>query len=186
MNHLFELPRLRRIAAGVSLACLFGTAGLAQASVADHHEFEATLHVPFKGGGPAIVDLLGGQIQMAFSSVPAVLPHIRTGKLVALGVGSGKRTPALPNVPTIAEAGVAGYEYTTWYGIFAPVKTPRPLIAKLNAEIVKAVESPDIKDRFLALGGDPEPGTPEALRDYMASESAKWAKIIKAGNIRVD
>ena len=144
------------------------------------------VHVPYKGGGPAIVDLLGGQIQMAFSSVPAVLPHIRTGKLVALGVGSGKRTPALPNVPTIAEAGVAGYEYTTWYGIFAPVKTPRPLIAKLNAEIVKAVESPDIKDRFLALGGDPEPGTPEALRDYMANESAKWAKIIKAGNIRVD
>ena len=144
------------------------------------------VHVPYKGGGPAIVDLLGGQIQMAFSSVPAVLPHIRTGKLVALGVGSGKRTPALPNVPTIAEAGVAGYEYTTWYGIFAPVKTPRPLIAKLNAEIVKAVESPDIKDRFLALGGDPEPGTPEALRDYMSNESAKWAKIIKAGNIRVD
>jgi len=144
------------------------------------------VHVPYKGGAPALTDLLGGQIQMAFSSVPAVLPHIKAGRLVALGVGSAKRSPALPNVPTIAEAGVPGYEYTTWYGIFAPAKTPRPLIARLNTEIVKAMETPDIKDRFTALGGDPDPGTPEELRAYMANESAKWAKIIKAANIRVE
>jgi len=144
------------------------------------------VHVPYKGGAPALTDLLGGQIQMAFSSVPAVLPHIKAGRLVALGVGSAKRSPALPNIPTIAEAGVPGYEYTTWYGIFAPAKTPRTLIARLNAEIVKAMETPDIKDRFTALGGDPDPGTPEELRAYMANESAKWAKIIKAANIRVE
>ena len=144
------------------------------------------VHVPYKGGAPALTDLLGGQIQMAFSSVPAVLPHIKAGRLVALGVGSAKRSPALPNVPTIAEAGVPGYEYTTWYGIFAPAKTPRPLIARLNTEIVKAMETPEIKDRFTALGGDPDPGTPEELRAYMANESAKWAKIIKAANIRVE
>lgn len=144
------------------------------------------VHVPYKGGAPALTDLLGGQIQMAFSSVPAVLPHIKAGRLIALGVGSAKRSPALPNIPTIAEAGVPGYEYTTWYGIFAPAKTPRPLIARLNAEIVKAMESPDIKERFTALGGDPDPGTPEELRAYMANESAKWAKIIKAANIRID
>ena len=144
------------------------------------------VHVPYKGGAPALTDLLGGQIQMAFSSVPAVLPHIKAGRLVALGVGSAKRSPALPNIPTIAEAGVPGYEYTTWYGIFAPAKTPRTLIARLNTEIVKAMETPDIKDRFTALGGDPDPGTPEELRAYMANESAKWAKIIKAANIRVE
>jgi len=144
------------------------------------------VHVPYKGGAPALTDLLGGQIQMAFSSVPAVLPHIKAGRLVALGVGSAKRSPALPNIPTIAEAGVPGYEYTTWYGVFAPAKTPRTLIARLNAEIVKAMETPDIKDRFTALGGDPDPGTPEELRAYMANESAKWAKIIKAANIRVE
>ena len=144
------------------------------------------VHVPYKGGAPALTDLLGGQIQMAFSSVPAVLPHVKAGRLVALGVGSAKRSPALPNIPTIAEAGVPGYEYTTWYGIFAPAKTPRTLIARLNAEIVKAMETPDIKDRFTALGGDPDPGTPEELRAYMANESAKWAKIIKAANIRIE
>ena len=144
------------------------------------------VHVPYKGGAPALTDLLGGQIQMAFSSVPAVLPHIKAGRLVALGVGSAKRSPALPNIPTIAEAGVPGYEYTTWYGVFAPAKTPRTLIARLNAEIVKAMETPDIKDRFTALGGDPDPGTPEELRAYMANESAKWAKIIKAANIRIE
>jgi tripartite-type tricarboxylate transporter receptor subunit TctC len=144
------------------------------------------VHVPYKGGAPALTDLLGGQIQMAFSSVPAVLPHIKAGRLVALGVGSAKRSPALPNIPTIAEAGVPGYEYSTWYGIFAPAKTPRTLIARLNAEIVKAMETPDIKDRFTALGGDPDPGTPEELRAYMANESAKWAKIIKAANIRIE
>ena len=144
------------------------------------------VHVPYKGGAPALTDLLGGQIQMAFSSVPAVLPHIKAGRLVALGVGSAKRSPALPNIPTIAEAGVPGYEYTTWYGVFAPAKTPRTLITRLNAEIVKAMETPDIKDRFTALGGDPDPGTPEELRAYMANESAKWAKIIKAANIRVE
>jgi tripartite-type tricarboxylate transporter receptor subunit TctC len=144
------------------------------------------VHIPYKGGAPALTDLLGGQIQMAFSSVPAVLPHIKAGRLLALGVGSAKRSPALPNVPTIAEAGVPGYDYTTWYGIFAPVRTPQPLVAKMNAEIVKAMASPEMNERFIALGGDPEAGTPDGLRIYMANESAKWAKIIKAANIRIE
>ena len=115
-----------------------------------------------------------------------MLPHIKAGRLLALGVGSEKRSPALPNVSTIAEAGVPGYEYTTWYGIFAPARTPQPLVSKLNAEIVKAMASADMTERFIALGGDPEAGTPDELRIYMANESAKWAKIIKAANIRVE
>jgi tripartite-type tricarboxylate transporter receptor subunit TctC len=144
------------------------------------------VHVPYKGGGAAITDLIGGQIQMAFSSVPAVLPQIKAGRLNALGVGSAKRSPALPNVPTIAEAGVPGYEYTTWYGIFAPARTPAPIVARLNAAIVQILKSPEINERFVAQGGDPEPSSPEELRRYMANESARWAKTIKAAGLIVE
>jgi tripartite-type tricarboxylate transporter receptor subunit TctC len=144
------------------------------------------VHVPYKGGAPALTDLIGGQIQMAFSSVPAVLPHIRAGRLNALGVGSAKRSPALPSIPTIAEAGVPGYEYTTWYGIFAPARTPAAIVTRLNAEIVKVLNTPELNDRFVSQGGDPEPTTPDELRRYMAAESAKWAKTIKAANLKFD
>ncbi len=144
------------------------------------------VHVPYKGGAAALTDLIGGQIQMAFSSVPAVLPHIKAGRLNALGVGSAKRSPALPNIPTIAEAGVPGYEYTTWFGIFAPVRTPRAIVTRLNAEIVKALNAPEMNERFVSLGGDPEPGTPDDLRRYMAAESARWTKTIKASGIKLE
>ena len=141
------------------------------------------VHVPYKGGAAAITDVIGGQIHMAFSSVPGVLPHIRAGRLNALGVGSAKRSPALPNIPTIAEAGVPDYEYTTWYGIFAPARTPPEIVAKLNNEIIKALIAPEMNERFVSQGGDPAPTTPDELRRYMAAESARWAKTIKAAGI---
>ncbi|MEQ1775177.1 MAG: tripartite tricarboxylate transporter substrate binding protein [Burkholderiales bacterium] len=144
------------------------------------------VHVPYKGGAQALTDLIGGQIQMAFSSIPAVLPHIKAGRLNVLGVGSAKRSPALPNVPTIAEAGVPGYEYTTWYGIFAPSRTPQAIVTRLNSEIVKGLNAPEINQRFVANGGDPAPSTPDELRRYMIEESARWAKTIKAAGIRID
>lgn len=144
------------------------------------------VHVPYKGGAQALTDLIGGQIQMAFSSIPAVLPHIKAGRLNVLGVGSAKRSAALPNVPTIAEAGVPGYEYSTWYGIFAPARTPSAIITRLNSEVVKALNSPEINQRFVASGGDPAPSTPEELRRYMVEESARWAKTIKIAGIRID
>ncbi|MCE9641892.1 MAG: tripartite tricarboxylate transporter substrate binding protein [Betaproteobacteria bacterium] len=144
------------------------------------------VHVPYKGGGPAIVDLIGGQIHMAFSSVPSVLPHIKAGRLNALGVGGAKRSPSLPDLPTIAEAGVPGYEYTTWYGIFAPAGTPRTIVALLNAQIVKSLAAPDLNEYFASQGADPSPSTPDELRRYMAEESARWAKTIKAANIRLE
>jgi tripartite-type tricarboxylate transporter receptor subunit TctC len=144
------------------------------------------VHVPYKGGSAAVTDLLGGQIQMIFSSVPAVLPHVKAGRLNALGVGSAKRSPALPNIPTIAEAGVPGYEYTTWFGIFAPVRTPQAIVTLLNSEIVKALNTPDMNERLVSLGADPEPGTPDDLRHYMAAESARWAKTIKASGIKLE
>ena len=144
------------------------------------------VHVPYKGGGQATTDLIGGQIQMGFSSVPSVLPHIKAGRLNALGVGSAKRTPALPNVPTIAEAGVPGYEYTTWYGIFAPARTPQAIVTRLNSEIVKSLNAPDVNQRLVASGGDPAPSTPDELRRYMIEESARWAKTIKVAGIRIE
>jgi tripartite-type tricarboxylate transporter receptor subunit TctC len=144
------------------------------------------VHVPYKGGAPALTDLIGGQIHMAFSSVPAVLPHIKAGRLNALGVGSAKRSPALPNIPTIAEAGVPGYEYTTWYGIFAPARTPAPIVARLNKEIVKVLVLPELNERFVSQGADPAPSTPGELSHYMAAESARWAKTIKTAGIRIE
>ena len=141
------------------------------------------VHVPYKGGGPAITDLIGGQIQMAFSSVPAVLPHVKAGRLNALGIGSARRSPALPDIPTIAEAGVPGYEYTTWFGIFAPARTPAAIVGRLNTEIVQALRAPDINERFVSQGGDPAPSTPDELRRYMAAESARWTKTIQAAGI---
>lgn len=144
------------------------------------------VHVPYKGGAPAITDLIGGQIHMAFSSVPAVLPHINAGRLNALGVGSAKRSPALPNIPTIAEAGVPGYEYTTWYGVFAPAGTPALIISRLNAEIVKALAAPELNERFVSQGADPAPSSADELRRYMAEETARWAKTIKTAGIRLE
>ncbi len=143
------------------------------------------VHVPYKGGAQALTDVMGGQIQMAFSSIPAVLQHIKAGRLVALGVGSAKRSAALPAVQAIGEV-VPGYEYTTWYGIFAPVKTPQAIVTRLNAEIVKGLAAPEIHQRFVANGGDPAPSTPDELRKYMIEESARWAKTIKAAGIRID
>ncbi len=144
------------------------------------------VHVPYKGGAPALTDLIGGQIHMAFSSVPAVLPHMKAGRLTALGIGSAKRSPALPIIPTIAEAGVPGYEYTTWYGIFAPARTPAPIVARLNKEIVKLLVTAELNERFVSQGADPAPTTSDELRDYMAAESVRWAKIIKTAGIRIE
>lgn len=144
------------------------------------------VHVPYKGGAQAITDLIGGQIHMVFSSVPAVLPHVKAGRLNALGVGSAKRTPVLPNVPTIAEGGVAGFEYSAWNGIFAPVRTPQTIVARLNSELVKGMAAPEINQRFIAGGGEPASSTPEELRRFMLEETSRWAKAIKIAGIKIE
>ena len=141
------------------------------------------VHVPYKGGAQALTDVMGGQIQMAFSSIPAILPHIKAGRLNALGVGSAKRSSALPNVQAIAEV-VPGYEYTTWFGIFAPARTPQAIVTRLNSEIVKGLAAPELNQRFVANGGEPAPSTPDELRRYMIEESARWANTIKVAGIR--
>jgi tripartite-type tricarboxylate transporter receptor subunit TctC len=144
------------------------------------------VHVPYKGGAQAITDLIGGQIHMAFSSVPAVLPHVKAGRLNALGVGSAKRSPVLPNVPTVAESGVPGYEYTAWNAVFVPVKTPQSIVTRLNSELVKGLAAPEIHQRFIANGGEPASSTPDELRRFMLEESARWAKAIKMAGIKIE
>ena len=123
---------------------------------------------------------------MVFSSVPAVLPHVKAGRLNALGVGSAWRSAALPNVPTIAESGVPGYEYTAWNGIFVPARTPQDIVARLNRETVKGLAAAEIHQRFIANGGEPASSTPDEMRRFMVEESARWAKIIKLAGIKIE
>jgi tripartite-type tricarboxylate transporter receptor subunit TctC len=144
------------------------------------------VHVPYKGGAASIADLIAGQVQLVFSSAPSVVPHVRGGRLRALAVGSAKRTPALPDVPTVAESGVPGYEYTTWYGIFAPAGTPAPILARLNAEIVRILAAPELTQRFQSQGGDPASSTPQELAAYMREEAARWDRVIRTAGIRIE
>jgi tripartite-type tricarboxylate transporter receptor subunit TctC len=141
-------------------------------------------HIPYKGGGPAVVDLLAGQHVIYFGNVPTVIQHARAGRLRALAVTGPKRTPAAPDIPTVAESGVPGYEVTTFYGVSAPAKTPRPIIDRLHAEIVRALATPELRDRLKGQGAEPVGNTPEQYTAFMVGEIAKWAKVIKAAGIK--
>ncbi len=145
-----------------------------------------TVHVPYKGQGPATADLLAGQVQMLYSSIPSVLPMVREGRLNALAIGSAKRLASLPNVPTIAESGVPGYEAYSWIGIVAPLKTPPEIITKLNREIVAILQQKDVEDDLLRQGAVPVGDTPEHFGQYIKDEMAKWGAIVKSANIKAD
>ena len=142
------------------------------------------VHVPFKGGGPAMMDVIAGNTQIAVGSLIQMLPQIKGGTLKALGVGSAKRVPALPDVPTISEAGVPGYEVTNWWGIAAPAGTPRPVIERLHRELSAVVASSETQKRFEAEGADPLQMTPEEFGRFIAQETAKWSKVVKEAGIR--
>ena len=144
------------------------------------------LHVPYKGAVPAITDLLGGQISMIFSSMPPALPHMKSGKLRALGVTSTTRSPVTPELPTIAESGLKGYVVNNWYGILAPRGTPKEIVAKLNAEIVKILNMPDVKESLSIQGAEPSTSTPQQFAAYIKEETEKWAKIVKNSGVKVD
>ena len=144
------------------------------------------VHVPYKGAGPAIVDVLGGHVPMLFDNIPSVQPQVTSGKMKAIGVTSAKRSPAMPNVPTFAEAGLAGFEANSWWAILAPAGTPKDIIARLNTEVVKALNDPGLRERFIGLGADPAPSTPEEAAAHIRAEVAKWAGIVKASGARVD
>lgn len=144
------------------------------------------LHVPYKGSAPAMTDLIGGQVQLMFADAPTALPQIRSGRVRPIGVASPKRTALLPELPTIAEAGVAGYEAYSWAAFVAPAATPREVVARLNADIVRALSQPDVKQRLLEAGAEAMPTTPEQFARLLKAEMTKWAKVIKERNIQAD
>jgi tripartite-type tricarboxylate transporter receptor subunit TctC len=144
------------------------------------------VHIPYKGNAPAITDLLGGQVQLAYLGIPPVQPHIQSGKLKALAVTSERRSATLPQVPTIAESGVPGYELSPWYGILAPAGTPSDIVMKLNAAIAKIVRTPEMKEKLAGIGAEAETTTPEAYGARMKSDLARWTKVIRSAHIGRD
>jgi tripartite-type tricarboxylate transporter receptor subunit TctC len=143
-------------------------------------------HVPYKGSAPAVSDLLGGQIAIMFDNLPSALPHVKAGKLRPIAVTSAKRSPELPDTPTVAEAGVPGFEATSWFGMFAPAATPPAIVAQLNAVIVKALNDPDVKKKITEQGAEPYPEKPAEFAAFIQAETAKWGKVVKASGASLD
>ncbi|MBI3069327.1 MAG: tripartite tricarboxylate transporter substrate binding protein [Betaproteobacteria bacterium] len=144
------------------------------------------VHVPYKGGGPGMTDLIAGRISLYFATVAVSRPHIQAGRLRAIGVTTAKRSAAMPEVPTIAESGLPGYEVSGWYGIVAPAGTPRPVVNRLHAAFAKVLALEEVKDRLLGLGVEAAPRPGEEFRRYAEAEIAKWGKIVRALNIRAE
>jgi tripartite-type tricarboxylate transporter receptor subunit TctC len=144
------------------------------------------IHVPYKGSAPAVTDLVGGQIDIMFDNMPSAIQHVRSGRLKALAVTTAKRSPELPNVPTIAEAGVPGYEATSWFGMFAPANTPAPVVAKLNAALVKVLSDAEVKKKLAEQGAEPYSEKPEQFAEFIRKETAKWSQVVKAAGASVD
>jgi len=142
------------------------------------------VHVPYKGAGPALVDVIAGQVHMTFASVLSSLPHVKSGRLRPLGVTSAQRSVAIPQLPTLAEAGVKGYRTTTWYGLLAPANTPAPIVSRLSGEMRKLLESGDVKNRILADGAQPVGGTPHQFQEHLASEMARAREIIQRAGLQ--
>lgn len=146
----------------------------------------STAHVPYRGGGPAVTDVMGGQVPLLWVSIPAAAQHVKSGKLKALAVSTLKRSAAFPDVPTMQEAGVADFEVDSWYAMFVPAKTPKAVIDKLNAALNAVLKEPDIREKLLAQGSEAVGGTPEALARAVSIELPKWAKLAKDANIKAE
>jgi len=144
------------------------------------------VHIPYKGGAMAINDLIGGQVQVMWESLNSIAPHARSGKVRPLAVSGARRSPGFPELPTIAEAGVPGYEAGTWTGVIGPAGLPRPIVEKLNAAANAAIRSPVFVDRFAVIGDEPAGGTPEDFGDLIRKDSAKWADVVKRSGARID
>ena len=140
-------------------------------------------HIPYKGNNPAITDTIGGHVHMLFAGVPSLLPHVSAGRLRAIAISTLKRAPAMPSVPTFDESGLKGYEATNWFGVFAPAKTPKELVARLNAEFDRVIRSPELTERFNNDGLEPVGGLPESFASFVRAEIDKYAKVIKAAGI---
>jgi len=144
-------------------------------------------HVPYKGGGPAVVDVVGGQIPLVFTAIASAQQHVRSGRLVAVGVPSAKRSGALPDVPTFNESGVvSGFDVNSWVGIFAPAKTPPAVVARLQKELAAVLQSPFVKERYATLGIEPVGNTPEVFGAQVRDDLARWEKVVKAAGVKVE
>jgi tripartite-type tricarboxylate transporter receptor subunit TctC len=144
------------------------------------------VHVPYKGGGPAMIDLLGGNIQLIFATAASAVGHIKSGKIRALAVTTLKRSPLVPDLPTVAETGLKGFEANNWYGILVPAKTSRAIIMRLNKDVSTALTTPDVKELLFKQGLDAAPESPEAFGAYIKSELTKWAKVVKAAGLKAE
>ena len=143
-------------------------------------------HIPYKGAAPALTELLGGQIDLLFPGITPVVAHVKSGRLKALGLTSRKRSPALPDVPTMIELGVANFEATGWYGVLVPAGTPQNIVTRLNRELMTVLNLPDLKERLASQGGDAVSSTPGEFAAFIADELKKWTRVIRAANIQVD
>ena len=143
-------------------------------------------HIPYKGAGQVVGDLLAGQLQLASMGFPVAMPHVKAGKLRAIAVTSAARSPLLPELPTVAEGGLAGFDVTSWYGVFGPAALPREIVNKLNAEIGRGINAPDLKERLTALGAEPSTKNPDEYARYVRDEIVKWAKVVKASGAKLD
>jgi tripartite-type tricarboxylate transporter receptor subunit TctC len=144
------------------------------------------LHVPYKGTGVLLGDLFSGQVSLLFTSMPAVLPHVNSGKLRGIAVGSAKRSPAAPDVPTVAESGVPGFEYVAWYGLFAPARTPKAIVDRIHRDVTRALGDADLAQRLASQGAEPSPMNPQALARYMRQDHERWKTVIREAKIRVE
>jgi tripartite-type tricarboxylate transporter receptor subunit TctC len=143
-------------------------------------------HIPYKGGGQAMADVVGGQIPLVFTAIATAQQYVRTGRLVAIAVPSAKRSSALPEVATFQESGFAGFDVTSWVGIFAPAKTPAPVVEKLNRELEAALKTPFVRERYATLGIEPVGNTPAQFGEQVRADLARWAEVVKAANVKVD
>ena len=163
-----------------------GTSTHLAAALFEHLARVKLVHVPYKGGGPAIVDVLAGQVPVTFGTAASVSPHTKTGRLRGLAMTGGQRSAVLPDLPTIAESGVPGYEMLNWLGLFAPAGTPRAVVEKLNAEALRAVRSAEVRDRLNGSGAEPSPLATAAFAPFVKSEIDKWAKVVAATGMTAD
>lgn len=143
-------------------------------------------HIPYRGSAPALVDLMGGEVQVSFDTMPSVVGHIRNGKIKPLAVAAAKRNPALPNVPTMAEAGVKGVEMSAWYGIYMPASTPKDVVARVNAEVNKVIAMPETQTRLTAIGAELNAMTPEAFKAFHDAENKRYGELIRRKNIKLE
>jgi len=144
------------------------------------------MHIPYKGGAPAETDLIGGRVTFMFASLPAALARVRAGQVRAIGVTSTKRVDAAPDIPTLAESGLPGFEVSSWYGVAGPAGMPRDVVMRLNTEVNKALSAAQMKDRMVQLGVEGSPGTPEQFAEFLRKDTTRWAKVIKESGAKPD